>query len=135
MNCRDYQRMINKLIDFEVKATESAEIFEHLGGCLECREFLDTLMKLNAELDKVRSPIDVDEKPLELPLAQPTLPEKMRAVKIAQTKFSRIQTAVMLALLVIIAGLFWTTTIPRHNEDRISIGQEEPWTTRPDYQP
>ena len=53
MNCNDYQRMINKFIDSDMRATESADLFRHLGGCAQCREFMDTLMKLNMQLDKV----------------------------------------------------------------------------------
>jgi predicted anti-sigma-YlaC factor YlaD len=53
MNCRDYQQMISKLVDLELKATASGEVFEHLGQCAQCREFLETTMKLTAELDNI----------------------------------------------------------------------------------
>lgn len=55
MTCADHQRTINRLIDHEVKATDCGELFEHLGTCVECRGFLDALMKLNAELDRVQT--------------------------------------------------------------------------------
>lgn len=58
MNCSDHQRTINKLIDHEAKATECAELFEHLGTCVECRRFYDTIITLGAELDKVHPSID-----------------------------------------------------------------------------
>jgi predicted anti-sigma-YlaC factor YlaD len=57
MTCADHQRTINKLIDHEAKATECAELFEHLGTCAECRRFCDTIITLGAELDKVHSSI------------------------------------------------------------------------------
>jgi predicted anti-sigma-YlaC factor YlaD len=59
MNCRDYQQMINKFLDLELKAAASGELFEHLGKCAQCREFLDTMIRLAAELDKVRMPLGV----------------------------------------------------------------------------
>ena len=61
MNCRDYQQMISKLVDLELKATVSSELFEHLGKCAECREFFDTLMKLTAELERIGTPLELSE--------------------------------------------------------------------------
>lgn len=61
MNCRDYQQVISKFVDLELKATASAELFEHLGKCAQCREFLDTMMKLSAELDKIGTPLELSE--------------------------------------------------------------------------
>jgi len=55
MTCADHQQTINRFIDREVKATESAELFDHLGACVECRGFFDALMNLNAELDRVQT--------------------------------------------------------------------------------
>jgi anti-sigma factor RsiW len=58
MTCADHQRTINRFIDHEIKATECAELFEHLGTCGECRWFYDSIIALGAELDKVHPPID-----------------------------------------------------------------------------
>jgi predicted anti-sigma-YlaC factor YlaD len=55
MNCNDYQRWINRIVDHEARATESTELFEHLGKCAECCGFLDALMKLNAELERIQT--------------------------------------------------------------------------------
>jgi len=54
MNCRDYQQMISKLVDLELKATVSSELFEHLGK-------FDTLMKLTAELERIGTPLELSE--------------------------------------------------------------------------
>ncbi|MDP2885928.1 MAG: zf-HC2 domain-containing protein [Ignavibacteria bacterium] len=58
MNCSDHQRTINRFIDHEIKATECAELFEHLGTCAECRRFYDTITMLGGELEKIHSSID-----------------------------------------------------------------------------
>lgn len=58
MTCADHQRTINRFIDHEVKAIESAELFEHLGKCLECRRFYDSIITLTTELDKIHPPIE-----------------------------------------------------------------------------
>jgi predicted anti-sigma-YlaC factor YlaD len=58
MTCADHQRTINRFIDHEIKATECAELFRHLGACVECRRFYDTILSLGAELDKVHLTID-----------------------------------------------------------------------------
>jgi predicted anti-sigma-YlaC factor YlaD len=53
--------MISRLVDLELKATTSSELFEHLGRCAQCREFYDTMMKLSAELDKIGTPLELSE--------------------------------------------------------------------------
>ncbi|MGA3243876.1 MAG: zf-HC2 domain-containing protein [Bacteroidota bacterium] len=58
MTCGDHQRSINRFIDHEIKASECAELFEHLGTCMECRRFYDSIIALGAELDKVHLTID-----------------------------------------------------------------------------
>ncbi|MBF8295935.1 MAG: hypothetical protein HW389_2480 [Bacteroidetes bacterium] len=58
MTCADHQRTINRFIDHESKATECAELFEHLGKCAECRRFYDTITMLGGELEKIHSSID-----------------------------------------------------------------------------
>ena len=63
MNCVEYQRMISRLVDLEAKATESKELFEHLGKCADCRAFFDTLAKLNMELEKAQLLTELAETP------------------------------------------------------------------------
>ena len=57
MTCEDHQRIINRFIDHEVKAAESALMFEHLAQCEECRQFYDSIVQVGVELDKVHSSI------------------------------------------------------------------------------
>jgi predicted anti-sigma-YlaC factor YlaD len=63
MNCVEYQRMISRLVDLEVKATASAELFDHLGKCADCRAFFETLTKLNIELEKAQLLTELTETP------------------------------------------------------------------------
>jgi predicted anti-sigma-YlaC factor YlaD len=63
MNCVEYQRLISKFVDFELKAKASAELFEHLGKCAQCREFFETLLKLNTELEKAQLLTELSETP------------------------------------------------------------------------
>ena len=63
MNCVEYQRMISRFVDLEVRATASAQLFEHLGTCAQCREFFDTLTKLNMELEKAQLLTELTETP------------------------------------------------------------------------
>jgi len=57
MTCADHQKTINRFIDHEIKATDCADLFEHLGNCAECRQFYDSINNLGIELDKINSPI------------------------------------------------------------------------------
>jgi predicted anti-sigma-YlaC factor YlaD len=61
MNCSENQRMISRFVDLEVKATASGDLFEHLGKCAQCREFLEGTMTLIAELDKAGMPPELSE--------------------------------------------------------------------------
>jgi len=56
MKCDEYQRMINKFIDHELKAAECSAMFDHLGTCMECRQFYDSINALGTELDKIPFP-------------------------------------------------------------------------------
>ena len=58
MTCADHQRTINRFIDHEVKATDCAELFKHMGNCAECRQFYDSINYLGTELDRLHSPIE-----------------------------------------------------------------------------
>ena len=58
MTCADHQIAINRFIDHEIKATECADLFEHLGNCAECRQFYDSINYLGIELDRLHSPIE-----------------------------------------------------------------------------
>lgn len=63
MTCADHQRTINRFIDHEIKATECAELFEHLGICAQCRELFDALMNLSAELDGIQIAAELEKPP------------------------------------------------------------------------
>jgi predicted anti-sigma-YlaC factor YlaD len=76
MTCADHQKIINCLIDHEIKATDCAELFEHLGTCAECRRFYDTILTLGTELDKIPPFMDeMTEAPVQPGLAASRRPE------------------------------------------------------------
>jgi predicted anti-sigma-YlaC factor YlaD len=75
MTCADHQRTINRFIDQEIKATESAELFEHLGKCPECRRFYDSIITLAAQLERVQLSIDeISEAPWQPGVAASRMP-------------------------------------------------------------
>lgn len=51
MTCDEYQSRINALLDGEVAAADSGEIFNHLGSCPDCRLFWHNMLTLNAQLE------------------------------------------------------------------------------------
>ena len=51
MTCDEYQLKISALLDGEVAAADSAEIFNHLGNCPACRLFWHNLHALNAQME------------------------------------------------------------------------------------
>jgi predicted anti-sigma-YlaC factor YlaD len=109
MNCRDYQQMISRLVDLEVKATASAALFEHLGKCAECREFLDTMMKLTAELDKAAMPQELSEEASK----RPYVADRRPAPRMAQRRSlrSRISDFALLIIVTLFIGLLFSVNI------------------------
>jgi predicted anti-sigma-YlaC factor YlaD len=53
MTCDDYKLKISALLDGEIAAADSAEIFRHMGTCIDCRQFWQDVFGLNAQLDVV----------------------------------------------------------------------------------
>ena len=64
MTCDEYQSRISALLDGEVAATDSGEIFNHLGSCTECRLFWHNTLILNAQLEDTGR---MEVSPAELP--------------------------------------------------------------------
>jgi predicted anti-sigma-YlaC factor YlaD len=53
MTCDDYQIKISSLLDGEVPAADSGEIFSHMGSCADCRLFWHNTLALNGQLEIV----------------------------------------------------------------------------------
>ena len=113
MNCRNYQQLISRLVDLEVKATASGEVFEHLGKCAECREFLDTMMKLTAELDKIGMPQELSEEASK----RPYVGDRKSAPRLSQHRSlrSRISTFALLIMVTLFIGLLFSVNISMQN--------------------
>jgi len=110
MNCNDYQRWISRFIDQETSATDSSELFEHLGKCAECRGFLDALMKLNAELDRVQT---VAESETTISTQHRAFGDRrtVRGVAKHGTLRSRISTFALLIMVTLFIGILLTVDV------------------------
>jgi predicted anti-sigma-YlaC factor YlaD len=110
MNCAEYERIISKLVDLEVKATTSGELFEHLGTCARCREFFDLVMKVNAELDNIGTPIELSEAASS---RRPYVGVHASIPRFGQQRSlrSRISTYAMIVLLTFFIGLLFSVNI------------------------
>jgi predicted anti-sigma-YlaC factor YlaD len=108
MNCTEYQRVINRLVDLEVKARDSAGLFLHLATCSECRDFYETITRLNAGIEMTRcmgelEPLVRDHKrPDRLPLKS----QNNRLAAIMQHRMSLpVPVASIIALLLVFGTL------------------------------
>ena len=135
MNCRDYQQMTSRLIDLELKATASAVLFEHLGKCAQCRKFFDNLMRLNLELDKAQAPVELEKEVSVQWSRQLEGKGQLQVIRATQTRHARWRTAALLALLVLLTSLFWSSTVTRQSGDQFSDTRETARTDIPNYQP
>lgn len=52
MKCEEYQEWISQYLDHELHDTTSRELFLHLGTCLDCRKFLNSLLVLRDSIDR-----------------------------------------------------------------------------------
>jgi len=52
MTCNECQRAINKLLDGEVTAASSSDLFDHLTKCGDCRRFFDAMALIGREMEK-----------------------------------------------------------------------------------
>ncbi len=50
MNCEEIQERISQHIDGELQPDQESELFQHLGACDHCREFLRSALHLRSEL-------------------------------------------------------------------------------------
>ena len=114
MNCVEYQQTISRLVDLELKAATSAELFEHLGKCAECREFLDTMMKLTAELDKIGMPQELSEEASK----RAYVADRKSAPRRAQRRSfrARISTFALLIMLTLFIGLLFSVNIDKPSQ-------------------
>jgi predicted anti-sigma-YlaC factor YlaD len=115
MNCGDYQHMISRLVDLDLKATASSELFVHLGKCAQCREFLDTTMKLNAELDKIGVMPELLEG---ANYQQPFVVASMSVPRFGQHRSlgSRISTFALLLMVTLFIGLLFSVNIDKPSQ-------------------
>ena len=106
MNCEEYQRMINRFIDHEMKAIECTELFEHLATCEPCRQFYDAMIALGAELDKVH--VSADE-----PVAASWRPDRQSTLKFTdQTRVApRPSTLAFIIVAVFLVGLLFSVNV------------------------
>ncbi len=56
MSCELYELKISKLLDIELTENESAELFNHMGSCGNCREFLRKTIRIQSLMDELNVP-------------------------------------------------------------------------------
>ena len=118
--------MISRLVDLELKASASAELFEHLGKCAQCREFLDTTMKLTAELDKIGMPPELVEAAGN---QRPYVGARTSVPGFSQHRSlrSRISTFALLLMVTLFIGLLFSVNIEKSSQaEQIPQGQVQP---------
>jgi anti-sigma factor RsiW len=115
MNCRDYQQMISRFVDQELKATAGAELFEHLGTCAQCREFLESTLKLTAELEKIEMPPELAEA---VGNQRPYVGARTSVPGFGQHRSlrSRISTFALLIMVTLFIGLLFSVNIDKPSQ-------------------
>jgi predicted anti-sigma-YlaC factor YlaD len=136
MNHEDYQQLASQFIDYELGPESEQELFLHLGACTECRNFLKASWQLHADIfaTKPRRTVETGTKRRE---------DRGRfdADRIAlsatanRSLSSRIRTAALLIVLVLIIGLFWSATISMQPEQQVILVPMANGTQPPNWQP
>ena len=50
--CEDYKELLSQYIDGELGDEETSGVFYHVGECLDCREFLSSMLKLRSAIQE-----------------------------------------------------------------------------------
>lgn len=133
MNHPHYQELTSQFIDRELGPEGEAELFGHLGTCAECREFLKESVRLQADLAMGKFKAVMSK---QVGRSQPYAPDRPVLASVSnQAKYARVRTAVLLVMIVLIAGLFWSTTLPRQNPDHFDQIRQMSPAEIPTYQP
>jgi predicted anti-sigma-YlaC factor YlaD len=127
MNCAECERMISRFVDLEVKATGNGDLFEHLGKCAECRQWLDTLLRMNVEYEKIRLTFESENESNIRPKIK--MMDKLPIHQgLIQTQSTRARTAAFLMALMLIIGIAWSATLPKQEDYRLDLTKASPQT-------
>lgn len=122
MNCEKFQETISQYIDGELQPDQESELFQHLGACDRCREFLRSALHLRSELSMASTapvPQRVDE---QIYARMNALQPAGKSVPVArslpgrrQFSFRALALAVMLSIItsVAVVSLWYRSVQPQ----------------------
>lgn len=102
MGCAGWEEQTSALVDGELGDEEAKALFNHLGGCLECRDFYRRIMFMREEVRTVAAALPVPGW-LKKEKDSPTSPTRLRPARAAYFRISR-STAIAAAFLVMALG-------------------------------
>jgi predicted anti-sigma-YlaC factor YlaD len=117
-----FQELVSLFIDRELEAGREQELFGHLESCGECRGFLRESVRLQADLMASKMSVTVQKRVAGVPAYASDRAALAAANK--QTKYAGVRTFALLALVVLLAGMFWSTTLPSQTDDNPKVQQE-----------
>ena len=74
MTCETYQEMISEFVDGELRAVETAGLFNHLAVCEQCRTFLSMMVRVRHSVATMPQPSvrpELDARVLQIPRRSP----------------------------------------------------------------
>jgi anti-sigma factor RsiW len=104
MRCDTFTELVCLFVDGELAAERQNDMFRHLGECLECRSFLQGLLKIREiqHREQVTFPAEIDRVVLNAVNAQ----KPTRVVSLWRKSISLpVPIAVAAAILVIVTGV------------------------------
>ena len=109
MNHEQYQELASQFIDLEIGPESEQELFQHLGTCAECREFLKAAWQLQFDIFATkpkRSPSPARTQKRYVTDRGPAL----RVVPQMPTPF-RISTFALLLMVTLIVGILFSASV------------------------
>jgi predicted anti-sigma-YlaC factor YlaD len=140
MICGEYQQQISKLLDNALEKSETAQLFAHLGGCAECRQFFELTLRIRRAIlagPRVTLPEKLSEPPVRTSVAAASYASDRHLASEGRPRraLAGIRTGALLVLLTLIAGLFWSTAISTRSEQPSDYGLEANGPQIPNWQP
>jgi anti-sigma factor RsiW len=81
MMCNEIQPLISAFVDAQLRSEDTSSVFEHIGSCSACRDFLQGSIRMRAMIARIPSPPvppGLDARVLEIPLTPHRIPRPRR---------------------------------------------------------
>jgi len=139
MTCTSYQEQISGMIDDELADRQKPELFFHLSECTECREFLQSCLRLRSSLVRARGmsvPSKIDERIERMSFGESASRHAGLGRRLWNTQIAfPIPVAASIALLLVVVSLIFSPLLVISGDEDVRTSQEALSSVPPQLRP